>query len=790
MKRTPFNGNWEFSRNDGAYAPVVVPHDAMLGNERRPDAPAGSASGYYTGARYRYRKTFELSESQAANVLKLEFGGVYRNARIVVNGVPLAAPPYGFVPFLVDISASVKPGENTIEVEADNGGQPDCRWYSGGGLHRPVWMWEGEPDHIEPEGVRVTTMSYEPAVIGVQVLATGGDAHVSIIDPDGRTVACGIGNECTLPIPDAQLWSAEHPHLYSCQVTLTADSTDEEIDRAEVPFGIRLIEWSPNGLFVNGRETLLRGGCIHCDNGVLGAASWPESERRRIRLLKQAGFNAIRVAHNPAPSALLDACDEQGVYVMDEAWDMWFMRKNPHDYARQFLDWCDFDLARLVSRDFNHPSVIMYSIGNEIADPLVPGGLELERSLVDLVHVLDPTRPITCGFNLTMMVMERIGHGWYAQHDGDSEASLANADDEPPRGSLLFNLAAQATGTGMTLLANAPGADALVSPALDALDIAGYNYAAARYRVDARNHPRRIVVGTETFPYDLPRNWKLVENLPNLVGDFMWAGWDYLGEAGAGAWAYTADEAGFSKPWPWLIAGSGALDILGNANAHASLAAAVWKTALEPSIVVRPVNMMGNKTYRATWRGSDAIPSWSWRGCEGALAQIEVYTGNASSVRLELDDDVIATRPVRRFVARFEVEYRPGTLRAIALDESGREIARSSLASAQGPLHLEAKPEATPAEAGGIAYVAVAIVGENGEVESNADERVDIAVRGGTLLGFGSARPATTESFIEGSYTTYRGRALAVVHRNEPGNVTFTAKGVSLGSVTAQIAFA
>ncbi len=790
MRRTPFDDGWTFSRNDGEYEPVVVPHDAMLGNERREDAPAGSASGYYTGARYRYRKSFELSESQANGVLKLEFEGVYRDARIAVNGNALEAPPYGFVPFLIDISPAVRPGANVIEVEADNESQPDCRWYSGGGLYRPVWLWEGGPLHIEPEGIRVTTLSYDPATVRVQVRATGGTPSVSIVDPGGAVVACGEGRDCTLSIPRAQLWSEERPDLYRCRVTLTADGTADVTDQAETSFGIRMVEWNEGGLFVNGRETLLRGGCIHCDNGVLGAASWPASERRRIRLLKQAGFNAVRVAHNPAPAALLEACDEMGVYVMDEAWDMWFMRKNPHDYAQHFLGWCDHDLRRLVSHDYNHPSVIMYSIGNEIADPLAPGGVELERSLVDLVHALDSTRPVTCGFNLTMMVMERIGRRWYAQNDGDAQASLVNGDDEPPRGSLLFNLAAQATGTGMTLLANAPGADALVSPALDALDIAGYNYAAARYRVDARKHPSRIVVGTETFPYDLPRNWKLVEELPNLVGDFMWAGWDYLGEAGAGAWAYTAEEAGFSKPWPWLVAGSGALDILGNPNAHAALAGAVWKTASAPSIAARPVNVMDGKTYRATWRGSDAIPSWSWRGCEGVTTEVEVYAHDARSVRLELDGRIVGTRPVKRFVSRFEVEYRPGTLTAIALDETGREVSRSSLASAQGPLRLEAAPETPTAKAGDVAYVAIAIVGANGVVESNADERVEIEVLDGELVGFGSARPATTESFLAGSYTTYRGRAIAVVHRSGPGNATLVATGPTLGTASVLIPFA
>ena len=805
MKRTAFTDNWEFARDDDAFASVVIPHDAMLGNARSADAPSGSASGYYHGARYRYRKAFELDAQQAAGVVMLEFEGVYRDAHMWVNGAPVDMPPYGFVPFFVELTGLVHEGSNLIEVEADNSAQPDCRWYSGGGIYRPVWLWTGGLSHIAPEGVRVMTTSLEPACVHVSVASTGGTPQVSIIDDEGVVVVQGEGAELDLSIPSVKLWSDTTPALYRCCVELVDmtkglsyggsgtemrdDGQFSVLDTAEVTFGIRMIEWSSQGLFVNGCETLLRGGCIHCDNGVLGAATWPASERRRIRLLKEAGFNAVRIAHNPAPSTLLDACDELGMYVMDEAWDMWFMRKNPHDYARHFLDWCDYDLRRLVAHDFNHPSVIMYSIGNEIADPIMREGVELEQSMVEFMHSLDSTRPVTCGFNLTMMVMERMGQGWYAQHEGDVETSLVMTEDEPPRASMLFNLTAQALGTSMTMVANLPGADALVSPALDALDIAGYNYAQARYKPDARKHPDRIVVGSETFPHKLPQNWALVEQLPNVVGDFMWAAWDYLGEAGAGSWAYTAEEAGFSKPWPWLIAGSGALDILGQPNAHAALAGAVWRTATAPSIMVRPVNIMGGKTYKATWRGSDAIPSWSWRGCEGAMAQVEVYDGQAHSVRLELNGQEIATKRVRDFVARFSVEYHPGTLCAIALDVQGKELGRSQLVSASSSLHLQVAPETAHATAGDVAFVTVVIAGANGEVESNADELVTVEVEGGVLLGFGSARPATTESFLSGSYTTYRGRALAVVYRADPGMVRVTAKGKSLPAASASVAF-
>ena len=784
MKRTSFCTGWEFARGDGEFEPVVIPHDAMLGERRGPDAPAGSASGYYYGGVYHYWKDFELTASQASGALFLEFEGVYRDARIHVNGAAVEAPPYGFIPFFVDLTGLVRKGRNTIEVDARNDEQPDCRWYSGGGIHRPVWLWEGGAVRIAPEGVRVTTLSMSPTTVSVDVDCTGGTPEITILDADGRTAAIARGEHAEIYVPGAKYWSAEAPHLYQCVVNLRDNGSI--VDTASVRFGIRKLEWSPRGLFVNGRETLLRGGCIHCDNGIIGAATFPESERRRIRMLKEAGFNAVRIAHNPAPSTILDACDELGMYVMDETWDTWFTRKSSYDYSEHFLEWCDHDLRRMVAHDYNHPSVIMYSIGNEVADPITSEGVKMEQSMVSLVHSLDTSRPVTCGLNLTMMVMEKIGRAWYANADGIAEAAGSSG---APRGSLLFNLAAQASGTGMTMLSNVPGADKLLSPALDALDIAGYNYAATRYAIDARKHHDRLIVGSETFPHKLPSNWRLVETIPNVIGDFMWAAWDYLGEAGSNAWAYSPEEAGFSKPWPWLFAGSGAFDALGQPSAHGALAGAVWGTADAPSIQVRPVNKMGGRTYRATWRGSDALPSWSWAGCEGTIARVEVYDGRAASVKLRLNGEDVGIARVRDYVAKIDAEYYPGTLTAIALDEGGREIGRSSLSTARPPFRLCARAEEATARAGGVAYIPVTIEGSNGIVESNADETLRAEVDGGHLLGFGSAQPAPTESFLTGEYTAYRGHALAIVHRASPGTARLTVRGETLAPTSIDIIF-
>ena len=777
MKKTSFNQGWEFSRDGGSWKAVSVPHDAMINERRGPDAPAGSANGYFFGGVYRYRKSFVLSAEQVDGYVALEFEGVYRDALVHVNDTAVDVPPYGYIPFFVCLSGHVHEGANLIEVEVDVTKQPDSRWYSGAGIYRDVWLWEGPEVHIGPRGLRVETLGMKPPTVRVDVDVDSGtfenshyDLQIEIRDLEGKVLALGTGNSCTIEMADAELWDPDHPVLYTCTANMVQDG--KILDSASTRFGIRTIAWGSSGLQINGKETLLAGGCIHHDNGPLGACSYAEAERRRVSKLKSIGFNALRMAHNPASTALLDACDELGIFVMEEAWDMWFTKKSAYDYAGQFLEHFDGDLRAMVERDFNHPSVIMYSIGNEISDPIREDGLEVERMMVDLLHALDSTRPVTCGFNITCMVMEKWGAGWYKDaNEGRAAGEVAPANDAP-RGSLLFNLTTQAMGTGMEFCTLAPGTDALVSPALDTIDIAGYNYAAPRYGMDLARHPNRIIVGSETFPHHLPASWRKVKRLPRLIGDFMWAAWDYLGEAGANAWCYDAADAGFSKPWPWISAGSGCFDMIGNPGAQAALTAAVWGAAKGPSIQVRPLTHALDKTYKGAWRGTDAIPCWSWRGCEGRLAEVEVYDGEAAYIRLELNGRMVGYREVRDCCARFKVPYAPGELAAIGSTIHGVITGRSVLRSATGELHVVTHPETDPIP-GKLWYVPVSIEGENGEVECAKVEQLHIAVEGGELLAFASGNPREEEPFATPSCRTYYGRALAII-RPDTADVRIT----------------
>jgi hypothetical protein len=774
MKKQDFNEGWIFYKEGGEKHTVDLPHDAMIEERRDPDSLGESAAAFFPGGVYVYEKQFVAPADWAEQCIVFQFEGVYRNSVVCVNGKKAGGRSYGYVPFFVDVGAFLKYGEqNTIRVVADNSQLPNSRWYSGSGIYRPVYLWIGQKKHIDIEGVKISTLSYSPAQVKVEVSHTGGVVKVALLR-DGKIVAAGEGDTLILDIPNAELWSDETPELYRCRVTLLENGT--VIDEVTETFGIRKVEWSAKGLFVNGKEILLRGGCVHHDNGILGARTYAESEDRKARILKKAGFNAVRSSHNPASRALLDACDKYGLYVMDETWDMWYGHKNKHDYASDFMDWYKADIEAMVCRDFNHPSVIMYSIGNEVSEPHEQKGVSLAKEMTAYIHSIDTNRAVTCGINLWLILMASKGKGIYKEEGGMASDKPAKKGKQKAVSSTLFNMITSKVGTHMNQGANSKTADEVTSPCLDALDIAGYNYASGRYPLEGRAHPNRVIFGSETYPQDIAKNWDMVKKYPYLIGDFMWTAWDYLGEAGLGAWAYTDDGAAFKKPYPWLLADAGAIDILGNIGAEAEYAACVWGLRNKPYIAVQPVNHPGVAPSKMVWRGTNAIPSWAWKNCEGNKATVEVYV-DAASVELLLNGKLLAKKKIKAYKALFKTQYSPGTLTAIAYDKNGREISRSDLASAEGSPRINVRPETDKVTAGEIVYVDIRVTGENGIVESNADTKLGVTVEGGRLLAFGSANPRTEENYLEGSFTTYYGRALAVVRAAQSGTLTITVRG-------------
>lgn len=760
-EQADINRDWKFWSDTQTTQQVInLPHDAMQTETRSADVAEGRHNGFYPGNVYHYEKTFNASADLLQKHVTLNFEGVYRNSKVYVNGQEAGGYQYGYMPFDVCLDGLLVKGENTIRVDVDNSQVPNSRWYSGAGIYRPIHLTVQEQQYIEE--VKVSTLSIAPATIQVATVHQGGEVAVSIYDGNLQ-VASAEGDKVELKIDGAKLWSAEHPNLYTAVVELKQNG--KTIERQEKPFGIREISWSTQGFKVNGEDVLLQGGCLHHDNGILGAAEYDEAAYRKVAIMKEYGFNAIRSSHNPLSEAMLRACDELGMYVMDELWDMWYITKTEFDYSKDFYANYKEDIRQFIKKDFNHPSVVMYSIGNEVGEPAEDKGVELAKELITLVHQADNSRPVTAGINLMIVGLTRMGMNIFAQSNAAAGPSNVTSEE--------YNNMMVASSQQMLQAVLAPAIDEATTPVLDALDIAGYNYANLRYPIEGTAHPNRIVVGSETFPYQLAENWALVEKLPYLIGDFMWTAWDYIGEIGLGSWYYS-DDAGFAnKAYPWKLNGGGALDLIGNPTGEALWAKAIWLKDNKPYIGVRPIHK--EQLIKSMWRGTNTIPSWSWQGCEGMPTVVEVYT-SAQKVKLYVNDKLVGEQEVSNYLASFDVTYEPGTLKAVSIDANGKEY-EQTLTSATGNVSLSIEPEKSDYKAGELAFVNINLVGENGIVQSKADRKLKVTVEGGELLGFGSQQLITEDCFTTGEYSTYYGQSQAVVRSFTPGTVIINVTG-------------
>lgn len=835
MKKTDFNLEWQFVRKGEASVSVNLPHDAMLHEKRDPACINGKSTGYFPGGQYAYMKTFFAPEDWTKKSVFLEFEGVYHNAVVSVNGREAGRHPYGYTGFTVDLTELLVYGsENVIEVMVDTSGEPNTRWYSGAGIYRPVWLYVGEKIHIEIDGVQITTLSHEPAVISVKTLANGGFAQIEI-RRENELIAVASGNDVQIMIPDAELWSADAPNLYDCRVLLQNDG--RFVDEQKVRFGICHLEWNTKGLFINGQETKLRGACIHHDNGILGACEYPAAARRRVRILKDAGFNAIRSAHNPLSRAMLEACDELGLYVMDELCDMWYEHKNRYDYATWFEEWHTADLTAMIQKDISHPSVIMYSIGNEVTETAEPGGITLTKEMTQLCHDLDATRPVTCGINMALNVMHFAGLGVYKPAPGEKvrppeaknpkalavlgkmmEARKAQAAKSVGQQGQADTGAAGTAALGMQADAGARQDGKLVGSeyfnkmmvtmkdqqqavvkqdiakilsedAYAVLDIAGYNYAITRYELDAQDYPDRISVGTETLPQKIYQNWQHVMACPYSIGDFIWTGWDYIGEAGVGIFCY--DSVGEKDgAYPDLLAGSGVIDILGDERPEVGLNRAVYGLTDQPTIGVEPLTHAGENHIISAWRYSDAVRSWSWEGCENRDAEIIVYSGG-ETVELFQDGVSVGRQKLEECQTKFQTIYHPGALVAVAYDSDGRELGRDELRSARGKTKLSVMPDKLQMKADGqdLCYLNISLTGEDGIRKASVDRKLTLTVAGaGTLAGFGNAAPCTEESYTDHIHTTFYGRAQAVLRAGtEAGKIRVSVSAPDCEGVAVEL---
>ena len=789
MKSVSFNLGWyvRHVEDTGLGTPVTLPHDAMLSEPRTALAEGGLNVSWFEGRDYVYTKKWDVTQEQLAQHNVLEFEGVYRKAEVFVNGKKAAFRPYGYTNFYVELDGLLRAGENTVEVIARNADQPNSRWYSGAGIYRPVKLWSSPKKYIPLNGVKIRTVSISPAVIAVTVkTSVPGDVQVDILD-GGSVVASATGSgSFQLEIPAGKLWSVEHPNLYTARVTFGED-VDEET------FGIRSLTWGNDGLKMNGERIILRGACIHHDNGLLGAACHPDALERRLRILKENGYNAIRSAHNPCSKAALEICDRMGMLVMDEYIDHWYIHKTKYDYVEFFDRFWKQDMTDMVDKDYNHPCVILYSTGNEVAETAQPRGIALAGEMTQLLHSLDSTRPVTCGINIFFNFLNSIGFGQYSDEKAEKEAARAakakaagKKAKEKSTGSKFFNDMAGIMGADfMKLGATLHGSDVTTRKAFAAMDIAGYNYGEKRYQKDLKKYPNRLILGSETFCSDAYRFWELAKDNPRLIGDFVWSGFDYLGEVMVGSWEFAEYAKNFEAGLGWMSAGSGRIDLTGKPLGEALYTRVAFEQAQGPFLAVRPLCHDSKRHSPSAWKMTNAMPSWSWQGCEGKKAHVEVYA-RAAQVELLLNGKSVGKQSMKNnCLFTFRVPYENGTLEAVAYDASGKEMGRCALKTAEAETVLQAVPEETQVKPGHLCFIRLQYADAQGIVKPAERGLLDVTVEGGKLVGLGSACPYYELDYRGSKADTYYGEALAIVEAGSEGTVTLTATNGKLTASTS-----
>ena len=780
MKATPLLTGWT-CRHLGDTAPgkpVTLPHDAMLAEPRTALSAGGTNTGWYEGHDYEYRRTLTVPENELADTHILEFEGVYHNAEVWLNGQKAAFRPYGYTNFYVDCAPYLHAGENELRVIARNADQPNSRWYSGAGIYRPVQLWTARGAHIALNGVMIRTLSLDPAVVEVRVKTTApGTVRLTVDDLPAMQQESDGEALFTLTLDNARLWTPETPNLYTCRVNFADDVVTET-------FGVRKVEWGTDGFLLNGKRYIIQGACIHHDNGLLGAVCDPDAVARKVRLLKENGYNAIRSAHNPCSKALLAECDRQGMLVMDEYIDHWYIHKTEHDYVDYFNDWWRQDLTDMVEKDYNHPCVVLYSTGNEVSETAQKRGIALTKEMTDFLHGLDDSRPVTCGVNIFFNFLSSIGFGVYSDEKAKKEAERAEkakqrgekAAKKKAVGSQFFNNLAGLLGDEfMKRGATLHGCDVKTRDAFANMDIAGYNYGIYRYKHDLKKYPQRLILGSETFCNDAYKFRELAKQEPRLVGDFVWAGMDYLGEVMVGSWEYADYAETFDGGPGWVSAGSGRIDLTGKPLGEALYTRVALEADNGPYIAVCPVNHTGDRHSPSAWKMTNAMPSWSWTGCEERKANVEVYA-RAARVELVLNGHTVGSKTLKNdCLARFSIPYESGTLEAVSYDAADHEIGRCKLQSAGGMTRLTLDAEEPTAKPGHLCYVRLRYTDENGITKPLARGSIQVQVRGGTLVGLGSACPFNKHSYLDSETDTYYGEALAIVRMGDGDAMTIAA---------------
>ena len=783
-RETNLNADWKFVRTDipGAEQPTFddadwrkldLPHDFSI--EDLPvkegvkqigpfseESSGGPSTAHTVGGTAWYRKHFTLNKEDEGKIIKILFDGVYMNAEFWINGNHLGNHPYGYTAFSYDLTRFLNPvgEENILAVQVKNEGK-NSRWYSGSGIYRDVTLLKTNPVYIDIWGNYITTPNFtsEKAVVKIETsVVNSGDqkqeitVKTEIFNQAGKIVATSEKELETqdlkdnkqiseLEIANPQLWSLDNPNLYSAKIQL--QKSGNTIDETTQKFGIRSIEFSPEkGFLLNGENVLLKGGCMHHDNGALGSATFKTAEYRKVKLMKENGFNAIRTSHNPPSKHFLDACDELGMLVMDESFDQWQKPKNPQDYNLYFDKWWGNDIESMVKRDRNHPSIIIWSVGNEIKERADSSGLEIFRKLKDKILEFDKSRPVTqaiCSF------WDNPGKTW-----DDTEKAFAQ------------------------------------------MDVHSYNYQWRQYEPDHDKFPERIMIGTESIPLEAFENWQHVEKNPYVIGDFVWTGMDHLGESGIGNTHFDNETVNGLPGWPWFINNSGDISILGFKKPQMYYRDVVWRNSDLEMLVHAPIPA-GRKEVISFWGWPDEWKSWNKpSGKEGTPLQVLVYT-RCNQVRLELNGKVIGTKDVSdetKLTARFDVPYQPGELVAVGLND-GKEVARQTLKTTGLPsqLKITAEPGSLPTGQNDLAYYNVEVLDENGLLVPDAENTIEFELSGPCRLqSVASENPKDMHSFQQAKVNTFRGRCQLIVRLDETGGeVVVTAKSEGLKSAKTGI---
>ena len=624
--------------NDQSWRKLDLPHDWSIEGKINPKNATGAGGGYFPSGIGWYRKTFLVPDSWKAKKTAIYFEGVYMNSEVFINGKSLGVYPYGYSSFSYDLTPYLIFGkENIIAVRVDNSQQMNSRWYSGSGIYRHVWMIVTNPVHVANWGIAVSTpeVSSKKATILVKTKVKNETASLQKIVVTTHLLnksSKSVGNNQTqvevpangekeitqtIQVSNPMLWTPETPNLYQAHIQILKDK--KMLDDTKNNFGIRSLKFTAeNGFQLNGKTVKINGGCVHHDNGCLGAAAFDRAEERKVELLKAGGFNAVRTSHNPPSEAFLDACDRLGLLVMDESFDCWKIGKNTNDYSIYFKEWWQRDLEAMVLRDRNHPSIFMWSIGNEIVERTEPDAVKTAQMLSDAVKKIDNTRPVTSA-------IVNSGKNWE-----------------------------------------------VFDPLMAAHDVAGYNYNLHTAPDDHKRVPSRIIVQTESYPKDAFNNWKLVQENNYVIGDFVWTAMDYLGESGIGRYYYSGEVPG--QHWendffPYHGAYCGDIDLIGWRKPISHYRSMLYNNNEKLYMAVRepaPEPLEIKETWWSVW---PTWESWTWPGFEGKTIQVELYS-KYPKVRLYFNDKLIGeqkTSKDEQFKATFSIPYAAGLLKAVGV---------------------------------------------------------------------------------------------------------------------------